>query len=154
MKEIILSSSSNDEVIIARGLGLRLYASVEDIERLQKRALRCIVGDVTYEEARSMFELSTLVTVGKNWCDVSSISCCLAYLMPAKRELSLINYLQDYTTRNYIWTSENSNDSIRKVLNTLLYTEFYLKHWTLLISIIHYPLAFGCNIKIFNVYVT
>jgi len=33
----------------------------EDIERLQKRALgRCIVGDVTYEEARSMFELSAL----------------------------------------------------------------------------------------------
>ena len=32
----------------------------QKIERLQKRALRCIVGDVTYEEARSMFELSTL----------------------------------------------------------------------------------------------
>ena len=31
----------------------------EDIERLQKRALRCIVGDVTYKEERSMFELST-----------------------------------------------------------------------------------------------
>ena len=32
----------------------------EDIERLQKRALRCIVCGVTYKEALSMFELSTL----------------------------------------------------------------------------------------------
>jgi len=49
----------------------------EAIERLQKRALRCIVGDVTYKEARSMFELSTLADRREELmrvCDVSLIS--------------------------------------------------------------------------------
>ena len=60
---------------------------------------RCIVGDVTYEDACSMFEMSTLADrreeLMRHFFD--QLKCpdsCFAHLMPAKRELSLINYLR------------------------------------------------------------
>jgi len=67
--------------------------------RLQKRALRCIIGDVTYEEARSMFELSLLADrreelMRRFFDQLKRPDSCLAHLLPVKRELSLINYLR------------------------------------------------------------
>jgi len=70
----------------------------EDIERLQKRALRFIVGDVIYKEARSMFELSTIADrreelMRRFFDQLKRPDSCLVHLMPVKRELLLINYL-------------------------------------------------------------
>ena len=70
-----------------------------------------------------MFELSTLADrreeLMRHFFDqLKRPDSCLAHLMPAKRELSLINYLRH--ARLYE-LPENTNCSIRKIFYSLLY---------------------------------
>ena len=103
-----------------------------------------------------MFELSTLADrreklMRRFFDQLKRPDNCLAHLMPAKRELLLINYLRH--ARLYLM-----NFRKRELLDTqnllipfyILNTERYLHH-SILFTIFHFIIVFnpgfGCNIK-------
>ena len=72
----------------------------QDIERLQKRALRCILGEISYTEACSSLGLSSLFDrreqLTKHFFDqLKRQDSCLAHLMPLRRDISLTSYLRN-----------------------------------------------------------
>jgi len=72
----------------------------QDIERLQKRAHRCILGQVSYTEACSSLRLSSLYDhrkqLTKQFFDqLKRPDSYLAHLMPLRRDISLTSYLRN-----------------------------------------------------------
>jgi len=69
----------------------------QDIERLRKRALRCILGEVSYTEALGLSSLSDRrEQLTKHFFDqLKRPDSCLVHLMPLRRDISLTSYLQN-----------------------------------------------------------